>query len=181
MYPLRPSLVVRRRPRPIVRRLYGWYVHRQWGKDTELYRNVRTDVQVSVSTVIMRDFRALALYAYERLSLSCIFEAFQSAGFPYNQLVALMSGLDELGAAEIRRLPRRVLREMLSLGDVVEFPLAKAVMRIYHLRGNARIRGPYEYWVVFSVYDCSDVRDKDVGAGRPGRRPKGQTTLEEVV
>jgi len=181
MYLVRPPAPAPRRRRPIVRRLYGWYVHRQWGKDTELYRNTRTDIQVSATTVIMRDAIDLANYAYGRMNLKCIFEAFQAAGFPYNQLSALMAGLSEEGASEIRRLPRRVLREMVTLGDAVEFPLVKAVMRIYHLRGNVRIRGPYEYWVVFNIYDCSDVRDKDVGSGRPGRKPRGQTTLEEVM
>ena len=170
---LRPSLSRRLRARREARRVveevipYGVYLQKQWGKDTRASRTLDTEVVVSAQTLILTADPLIVNTADILITLDCVKEAFEQAGFPS---MWLFSGLEELGAAEIRRFRRRELVRLRTRHGIPFYPWVLAVMRLTHIKyGRVRSR-TYEYWVLFEVspQGCVPV-DWDFGAGRPGR------------
>ena len=170
---LRPSLSRRLRARREARRVVeeviprGVYLQKQWGKDTRSGRTTETEVVVSAQTLILATDPFIVNAADALIELECIKEAFEQAGFPS---MWLFSGLEELGAVEIRRFPRRELVRLRTRHGIPFYPRVLAIMRITHIKyGRVRSR-TYEYWVLFEVtpQGCIPV-DWNFGTGRPGR------------
>ena len=169
---LRPSVGrrrARRESRKIVEEVipHGVYLQKQWGKDTRTSRTVDTEVVVSTQTLILTADPFIVDVADTLISLGCVKEVFEQAGFPS---MWLFNGLEELGAAEIRRFRRRELVRLRTRFGIPFYPRVLAVMRLTHIKyGRVRSR-TYEYWVLFEVspQGCVPV-DWNFGAGRPGR------------
>ena len=176
----------RRRARGLARRIarrrrverYGVYIHKQWGKDTRTSRTVNTEVVVAATTQLLFVDPDLVTRIDESLTLDCIESAFDQAGFPS---MWLFRGLVELGAAEIRRLPRRqIVREYIenfiapNVSTKPLYPRVFAVMQLTHVKyGRVRTR-TYTYWVLFELTPegCNPL-EWNFGRGRPGRPVKG--------
>lgn len=164
-----------RRPRL---RLFGYYVHKQWSHDSAQLANLTYQIQIASTTITYRDSLRYAMFVEDRLDdLDCLSYILDICGFAAIEFA--MHALTNPPMVSVDRLPRSRLRVHEQLGEPV-FPVVKTVIRIYHRRGNAIIRGPYEYELVYNALTC-DCISSEVGRGRPGRPPKKQTTLGEFA
>lgn len=198
-----------RRPFLRFRRIFsnGCYIELQWGKDTHGHGQNRTDVHLSVRTIVYFDsfadylsrrscihvpptddlVKRFALKVIDRLTVSCILDAFLEAAhrefgparFVNINIPGFFSGLTEVATGEELRC---MSRSLITAFDAPRFPRALAVLRILNYRGSRVAGREYEYWVEFDVCNCTEVYDYYVGTKRPGRRKaEGQTELGDFV